>query len=86
MKALLIQLDDHIAAKLERFAPAKKRQRTKFIREAILRSIWAIEERLTEEAYRRIPDSAEDIYFDPNVWESAPAPEERKRRRRTSKP
>jgi metal-responsive CopG/Arc/MetJ family transcriptional regulator len=60
MKQLLIELDDDVAAQLERAAPGRSRQRSEFVRNAIRRALWEIEERHTAEAYRRVPDSAED--------------------------
>jgi predicted DNA-binding protein len=85
MKQLLIEIEDDVAAKLERVAPGRSRQRSAFIREAIRRALWELEEAATAEAYRRQPDSAVDTYFDPKVWEvrdAAPAPASRRRRAR----
>jgi hypothetical protein len=31
--------------------------------------MWEIEERATEEAYPRQPDTAADLHLDPTVWE-----------------
>jgi Arc/MetJ-type ribon-helix-helix transcriptional regulator len=69
MKALLVALDDQMAAKLERAAPGRQRQRSEFIRNAIRQALWEIEEKATAEAYGRMPDSSEDVYLDPAVWE-----------------
>lgn len=71
MKQLLIEVDDEIADGLERVAPARSRRRSDFIRLAIRRALWDLEERATAEAYRQQPDSAEDAYLDPRVWEPA---------------
>jgi Arc/MetJ-type ribon-helix-helix transcriptional regulator len=71
MKALIVELDNEMAAKLERVAPGRSRQRSDFIRNAIRRALWEIEEQATAEAYRHQPDS-EDAYFNPDVWEPAP--------------
>ena len=73
MKQLLIELDDETVAKLERVAPARSRRRSQFIRSAVSRALWEIEERATAEAYRRQPDSAADAYVDARVWERDPA-------------
>ena len=69
MKAFLVELDDEIAAKLERVAPGRTRQRSEFIRNAIRQALWDIEEHATAEAYRRKPDSGEGAYINPDVWE-----------------
>ena len=69
MKQLLIELDDETAEKLEYVAPARSRKRSQFIRSAIRRALWELEERATAEAYRSQPDSATDAYVDPRVWE-----------------
>ncbi len=69
MKQLLIELDDATAEKLERVAPARSRKRSRFIRSAIRRAIWELEEQATAEAYQKQPDSAADAYVDPRVWE-----------------
>ena len=71
MKQLVIEVDDAIADGLERVAPARSRRRSDFIRLAIRRALWDLEERATAEAYRQQPDSAEDAYLDPRVWEPA---------------
>jgi hypothetical protein len=69
MKQLLIDLEDELAEKLERVAPARSRRRSQFVRSAIRRALWDLEEAQTADAYRRAPDSADDAYFDPTVWE-----------------
>ncbi len=84
MKQLLIEIEDDVAVRLEQVAPGRSRRRSAFIRNAIRRALWEIEEGVTAEAYRRQPDSAADVYFDPTVWEvrDAPARASRKRRAR----
>jgi predicted transcriptional regulator len=72
MKQLLIELDDDVAARLEQVAPGRSRRRSEFIRNAIRRALWDLEEHATAEAYRRMPDSSTDAYVDANAWE-APA-------------
>ena len=72
MKSLLIELDPDTAARLEQVAPSRSRRRSEFIRAAIRRALWELEERATEAAYLRQPDSAEDAYVDPAVWEPRP--------------
>jgi predicted transcriptional regulator len=73
MKQLLIELEDDLAAKLERVAPGRARRRSEFIRRAIRQALWELEENSTAEAYRRHPDSAADTYVDPHVWEQRPS-------------
>ncbi len=81
MKQLLVEIDAEMAAQLERVAPARSRRRSDFIRAAIRRALWDLEERATQEAYARTPDSAADAYIDPAVWE----PPAKRRRARGSK-
>ena len=69
MKQLIIELDDETAEKLEHVAPARSRKRSQFVRSAIRRALWELEERATAEAYRNQPDSAADTYEDLSVWE-----------------
>jgi len=81
MKQLLMELDDETAARLERVAPARSRQRSEFIRSAIRKAIWDLEERATAEAYRRQPDLSPAL-VDAATWE-APAKVATRRRRRS---
>jgi len=57
MKSLLIQLDDQTLRALDRIAPARKRQRSEFIRTAIKRAIRKAESEAMKKAYQRKPDS-----------------------------
>jgi predicted transcriptional regulator len=75
MKSLLIEVDDELASRLERVAPARSRRRSEFVRAAILKALWESEEQATAEAYARHPDSP-DAAFDPTVWESRSSPGE----------
>ena len=81
MKQLLVEVDDVTFGKLEQIAPARSRRRSAFIRTAIQKAISEEQERVTAEAYRKIPDAADDAWFDPRVWEPR-APASRGRRRR----
>ncbi|HEX2224515.1 MAG TPA: hypothetical protein VHN15_09935 [Thermoanaerobaculia bacterium] len=72
MKSLLIEVDDELASRLERVAPARSRRRSEFVRAAILKALWEAEEQATAEAYARHPDSGEPA-FDPGVWEGGGA-------------
>ena len=69
MKQLLVEVEDDVAAELERVAPARSRRRSEFIRLAIRKALWEEEERATAEAYRRQPDSADEVHVDAAVWE-----------------
>lgn len=69
MKQLLVELDDETADKLEQVAPARSRKRSQFVRTAIRRALWALEEQATAEAYRSRPDSSEDAYVDARAWD-----------------
>ncbi len=69
MKQLLIELDDETAEKLEQIAPARSRRRSQFIRTAIRRALWELEEQATAEAYKSRPDSGEDAYVDAGEWD-----------------
>ena len=76
MKSLLIEVDDALARRLERVAPARSRRRSEFVRAAILKALWEAEEQATAEAYARHPDSLDEA-FDPTVWEHPGFPAER---------
>lgn len=76
MKSLLVEVDEELASRLERVAPARSRRRSEFVRLAILKALWEVEEQATAEAYARQPDSSETA-FDPTVWEGGGTPGER---------
>lgn len=57
MRSVLVQLDDTTHQLLNRVAPAGKRKRAQFIRDAILKAIIEAEEARTRAAYRKRPDS-----------------------------
>jgi predicted transcriptional regulator len=80
MKQLLVELDDDMAARLEQVAPSRSRRRSDFIRAAIRRALWDLEEQATADAYRQQPDVASDAYFDPRAWEPTTRRTSRKRR------
>jgi metal-responsive CopG/Arc/MetJ family transcriptional regulator len=69
MKRLVIELEDNLVAKLEAVAPARSRRRSEFVRNAIRRALWQLEEDATAEAYRRQPDSVTEIYVEAQAWE-----------------
>jgi len=77
MKTLIVELEDEVAEKLERVAPGRTRQRSEFIRNAVRKALWEIEEQATAEAYRAQPDSGDDAYLDPHIWEPRAKPRRR---------
>lgn len=77
---LLIELDDETAARIERVAPGRSRQRSEFVRAAIRKALWEIEERETADAYRRQPDT-EPAYFEADAWSPAARPRSRRVKR-----
>jgi len=68
MKQVLVEFDERTLAELEKVAPARSRRRSEFIRGAVQRALWALEEEKTAEAYARLPDD-EPAFFEPDVWE-----------------
>jgi predicted transcriptional regulator len=66
MPSILIQLDDSTLKSLNKIAPAAKRQRAEFIRQAVKDAIRKREYEQIREAYLRQPDSA-----DADDWSSA---------------
>jgi hypothetical protein len=82
MKQLLIEIDEEMATQLETVAPGRSRRRSEFIRNAIRRALWDLQERATAAAYARQPDSAAHAYLDAAVWEAEPRVRPRSRRRR----
>jgi metal-responsive CopG/Arc/MetJ family transcriptional regulator len=57
MKNVLVQLDEHTLAALNRIAAPGQRKRSEFIRQAIRRAVRQAEYRAMREAYRKQPDS-----------------------------
>jgi predicted transcriptional regulator len=82
MDKIILELDKETLTRLERVAPARSRKRSEFLRMAIRKALWDLEERETAEAYARMPDSAGDAYIDPRVWEK-PASRRRRPRRKS---
>lgn len=66
---ILIEIDAETLKRLEVVAPGRSRKRSAFVRAAIRKSLWEIEEAKTRRAYDREPDVAPPS-FDPSVWES----------------
>jgi predicted transcriptional regulator len=67
MPSILIQLDDSTLKSLNKIAPAARRQRAEFIRQAVKDAIRKREYEQIREAYLRQPDSAADA----DDWSSA---------------
>jgi metal-responsive CopG/Arc/MetJ family transcriptional regulator len=61
MKPFLIQLDEPTLAALNRVAAPGRRKRSEFVRQAIRRAVRQAEYRAMREAYRKQPDSIQDI-------------------------
>jgi hypothetical protein len=55
--SILVQFDEPTMRRLNRIAPAAKRQRTEFIRRAVQEALQRHELARMREAYRRMPDS-----------------------------
>jgi len=60
MGSILIQLDDVTLKSLDKIAPAAKRQRAEFIRQAVKEAIRRREYEQIRAAYLRQPDSASE--------------------------
>ncbi len=71
MNSLLLQIDEATLKALNRVAPAAKRQRAEFVRQAIKTAIRAAEEANTRAAYLKTPDSAAeaDDWSTAGAWE-----------------
>ena len=59
MPQVLIHIDDATLNAIDRIAPAAKRKRADFIRQAVKDAIFRYETARMREAYRLQPDSAE---------------------------
>ena len=81
MKQLLVEIDDELARKLEDVAPTRTRRRSEFIRMAIRKALWDLEEVAIREAYARQPDSAAEAWLDPEAWDPAASRPVRKHKR-----
>jgi hypothetical protein len=68
---ILIELDAETHRRLERVAPAKSRKRSAFIRAAIQKALWDLDEERTRRAYLEMPDH-EPAPFDPGIWQPLP--------------
>ncbi len=71
MSQVLIHFDEATLQAIDRIAPAAKRKRADFIRQAVKDAIFREETERMREAYRLQPDSAEgsDTWQLPEVWD-----------------
>ncbi|MCP4657006.1 MAG: hypothetical protein GY856_16465 [bacterium] len=69
MRTLLIEVEDEVVEKLEQVASGQSSRQSEFISMAIRKALWEREEQDTARAYARQPDSAEETYVDPDVWD-----------------
>ncbi|MCU0229234.1 MAG: ribbon-helix-helix protein, CopG family [Bryobacterales bacterium] len=60
MPSILIQLDENLLRSLDKVAPAAKRQRAEFIRQAVKDAIRKREYDAIRDAYLRQPDTPQD--------------------------
>ncbi|MGD1071844.1 MAG: hypothetical protein ABSB15_17065 [Bryobacteraceae bacterium] len=67
MPSILIQIDEPTLRSLNKIAPAAKRQRAEFVRQAVKDAIRRREYEQIREAYIRQPDSAAEA----DDWSSA---------------
>jgi predicted transcriptional regulator len=65
MPQVLIHFDESTLKAIDRIAPAAKRKRTEFIRQAVKDAIFRQETDRMREAYRLQPDSVDDS----DAWE-----------------
>ena len=72
MPSILVQLDEPLLQSLNRVAPAVRRQRAEFIRQAVKEAIRKREYDAIREAYIRQPDSAEaaDDWSNAEAWKA----------------
>lgn len=68
---VIIELEPETLKRLEAVAPARSRKRSAFIRAAIEKSLWELEEAKTRCAYLEEPD-VEPVAIDPRSWEPEP--------------
>jgi predicted transcriptional regulator len=70
-----------MARRLEQVAPSRERKRAAFIRQAIQQALDEVQERKTEEAYRKDPQGDGAEWFDASAWDEWNGPKPRGRRR-----
>jgi predicted transcriptional regulator len=67
MRSILVQIDEPTYRALSKIAPAAKRRRSRFIREAVRKALLDAEYERIRQAYLAQPDSADDA----DDWSSA---------------
>lgn len=72
VRSVVIQLDEPLFQALNRVAPPGKRQRSRFLREAVLRAVIEAEEQRTRAAYLAQPDSEAEADDWPEAGEYRP--------------
>lgn len=60
MPNILVFIDDAMARALEKIAPARSRERSRFIRLAIRKALMELEDIETMKAYERVPQDTPD--------------------------
>jgi len=78
---LIVELDDAMARELEAVAPARARKRSEFVRQALRVALDRAAEARMREAYGRLPDDAEPVYFEPSAWQATEAKRSTRRRK-----
>jgi metal-responsive CopG/Arc/MetJ family transcriptional regulator len=70
MPNVLIQFEEATLEAIDRIAPAAKRKRADFIRNAVKEAIFRHDQERMREAYRLQPDSAQDAgeWDQPEEW------------------
>jgi hypothetical protein len=66
---VILEIDDTTARELEAVAPARARQRSVFLRQALRRALDAEAERRMRDAYAKQPDNPDAAYMDAAAWE-----------------
>ncbi len=79
MPQILLQIDEPMAKQIEKVAPAKTRQRSRFIRLAIQKALMDLDEAKTRQAYARHPDVPTG--FDARTWDEWKPKKSRRKRK-----
>ncbi len=77
MASLMVEVDDEVLDKLERVTSGQPARTSEFVSSAIHKALWELEEQQTANAYALQPDSADDVYVDPDAWRAVVEYEER---------
>jgi hypothetical protein len=79
MPQILLQIDEPMAKEIEKVAPARTRQRSRFILLAIQKALMDLQEIKTREAYARHPDVPTG--FDARTWDEWKPKKSRRKRK-----